>query len=183
MPLLLFLRNTVSTSLIERCIHIHARTDRDGRSATATRQTDTFRLPLQQADVLFLSDMAKYMRNDPAAAVYPHATLSHLMWWSWNPNSGDTGGLVQDDWLTVILLFVAHNVLQALLACVPVLALFPRGLLISTVDQYSGGALLWINSSKCTNFLIRIQQLCLVWNCACTSADILASLSVLQNNL
>jgi hypothetical protein len=56
---------------------------------------------LQQADVLFLSDMAKYMKNDPAAAVYPHATLSHLMWWSWNPNSGDTGGIVQDDWLTV----------------------------------------------------------------------------------
>ena len=56
---------------------------------------------LQQADVLFLSDMAKYMKNDPAAAVYPHATMSHLMWWSWNPNSGDTGGIVQDDWLTV----------------------------------------------------------------------------------
>lgn len=45
--------------------------------------------------------MAKYMKNDPAAAVYPHATLSHLIWWAWNPNSGDTGGLVQDDWLTV----------------------------------------------------------------------------------
>jgi aryl-phospho-beta-D-glucosidase BglC (GH1 family) len=22
-------------------------------------------------------------------------------WWSWNPNSGDTGGILQDDWLTV----------------------------------------------------------------------------------
>jgi len=56
---------------------------------------------LQQADVLFLSDMAKYMKNDPAVAAFPHATLNHLMWWSWNPNSGDTGGIVQDDWLTV----------------------------------------------------------------------------------
>ncbi|CAL8461996.1 g1527 [Coccomyxa elongata] len=63
---------------------------------------ETGSMYLTQADVLFLSDMAKYMRNDPAAAVYPHATLSHLIWWAWNPNSGDTGGLVQDDWLTVI---------------------------------------------------------------------------------
>ncbi|EIE25045.1 hypothetical protein COCSUDRAFT_46570 [Coccomyxa subellipsoidea C-169] len=63
---------------------------------------ETGSMYLTQADVLFLSDMAKYMKNDPAAAVYPHATLSHLMWWSWNPNSGDTGGIVQDDWLTVI---------------------------------------------------------------------------------
>jgi len=23
-------------------------------------------------------------------------------WWSWNPNSGDTGGILQDDWTTVI---------------------------------------------------------------------------------
>src|SRR5581483_942196 len=22
-------------------------------------------------------------------------------WWSWNPNSGDTGGILQDDWRTV----------------------------------------------------------------------------------
>ncbi len=22
-------------------------------------------------------------------------------WWSWNPNSGDTGGILQDDWMTV----------------------------------------------------------------------------------
>ena len=22
-------------------------------------------------------------------------------WWSWNPNSGDTGGILQDDWVTV----------------------------------------------------------------------------------
>ena len=51
--------------------------------------------------MLFLSDMAKYMKNDPAVTGYPHATLNHLMWWSWNPNSGDTGGIVQDDWLTV----------------------------------------------------------------------------------
>ncbi|BDA41280.1 probable major extracellular endoglucanase at C-terminar half [Coccomyxa sp. Obi] len=63
---------------------------------------ETGSMYISQADVLFLSDMAKYMKNDPAVAAYPHATLEHLIWWAWNPNSGDTGGLVQDDWLTVI---------------------------------------------------------------------------------
>ncbi len=23
-------------------------------------------------------------------------------WWSWNPNSGDTGGILADDWTTVL---------------------------------------------------------------------------------
>jgi endoglucanase len=23
------------------------------------------------------------------------------IWWSWNPNSGDTGGILKDDWVTV----------------------------------------------------------------------------------
>jgi endoglucanase len=24
------------------------------------------------------------------------------VYWSWNPNSSDTGGLLEDDWLTVV---------------------------------------------------------------------------------
>ena len=56
---------------------------------------------MQQADVLFLSDMAKYLNNDPATAAFPHSAMPNLAWWSWNPNSGDTGGLVENDWLTV----------------------------------------------------------------------------------
>ena len=57
-----------------------------------------------------LADMAKYMRNDysslPAgysAANFPHANMPNMFWWDWNANSGDTGGLVQNDWLTVKL--------------------------------------------------------------------------------
>ncbi|CAL5222764.1 g5176 [Coccomyxa viridis] len=60
-------------------------------------------------DIAMLSDMAKYMRNDysslPAgynAASFPHANMPSLFWWDWNANSGDTGGLVQNDWLTII---------------------------------------------------------------------------------
>ncbi|CAL5222763.1 g5175 [Coccomyxa viridis] len=60
-------------------------------------------------DIAMLADMAKYMHNDysslPAGygpASFPHANLPHLFWWDWNPNSGDTGGIVENDWLTII---------------------------------------------------------------------------------
>ena len=55
-----------------------------------------------------LADMARYMHNDysslPAGygpASFPHANMPNLFWWDWNPNSGDTGGIVENDWLTV----------------------------------------------------------------------------------
>ena len=63
---------------------------------------------MQATDIAMLADMARYMHNDysslPAGygpASFPHANLPHLFWWDWNPNSGDTGGIVQNDWLTV----------------------------------------------------------------------------------
>lgn len=62
---------------------------------------------LQANDIAMLADMARYMHNDYSsvpgytAANFPHANLPSLFWWDWNANSGDTGGLVQDDWLTV----------------------------------------------------------------------------------
>ncbi len=30
-----------------------------------------------------------------------HNAISNVFWWAWNANSGDTKGLVGDDWLTV----------------------------------------------------------------------------------
>ncbi len=71
------------------------------RLRTEKLKLSTSVLCVQQADVLFLSDMAAYMHNEGDAKDLPHAPLNHLLWWSWNPNSGDTGGLVQDDWATV----------------------------------------------------------------------------------
>lgn len=62
---------------------------------------------LQANDIAMLADMARYMHNDYSsvpgytAAYFPHANLPNLFWWDWNANSGDTGGIVQDDWLTV----------------------------------------------------------------------------------
>lgn len=63
---------------------------------------------VQATDIAMLADMARYMRNDYSslgggynAASFPHANIPSLYWWDWNANSGDTGGIVQDDWLTV----------------------------------------------------------------------------------
>ena len=30
-----------------------------------------------------------------------HNKISNVFWWAWNANSGDTGGIVQQDWLTI----------------------------------------------------------------------------------
>ncbi len=63
---------------------------------------------LQATDIAMLADMARYMHNDYSslgggysAANFPHANLPHMYWWDWNANSGDTGGIVENDWLTV----------------------------------------------------------------------------------
>lgn len=44
-------------------------------------------------DVQFMEDFALYL-NDHA--------IKNWFYWSWNPNSSDTGGLVEDNWTTII---------------------------------------------------------------------------------
>ena len=73
---------------------------KDARSKSASM--------VQANDIAMLADMARYMRNDYSslgggysAANFPHANMPNLYWWDWNANSGDTGGIVQDDWYTV----------------------------------------------------------------------------------
>lgn len=63
---------------------------------------------MQATDIAMLADMARYMHNDYSslgggytANDFPHANLPSLYWWDWNANSGDTGGIVMDDWKTV----------------------------------------------------------------------------------
>jgi hypothetical protein len=59
------------------------------------------RCAAQAADLAFYRDFAAYVQNTGAAADGQHAAMPNLVWWDWNPNSGDTGGIVGDDWLTV----------------------------------------------------------------------------------
>lgn len=44
-------------------------------------------------DAVWLTELMKYTGTGPTGMSFTY--------WSWNPNSGDTGGIVQDDWKTV----------------------------------------------------------------------------------
>ncbi|MFF7312792.1 cellulase family glycosylhydrolase [Streptomyces sp. NPDC008137] len=48
-------------------------------------------------DQRWLSELVKYLRSTSANG----ADSFHWTFWSWNPNSGDTGGILKDDWQTV----------------------------------------------------------------------------------
>lgn len=52
-----------------------------------------------QSDQRWASAMVTYLNSMTTAG---HQGISWT-WWSWNPNSGDTGGILQDDWTTVNL--------------------------------------------------------------------------------
>jgi chitinase len=57
-------------------------------------------------DLLFLDKLLAYLDGDfDANGTIDIAADEQGMswtWWSWNPNSGDTGGILSDDWTTVI---------------------------------------------------------------------------------
>lgn len=57
---------------------------------------------IDSGDITMLEDLAMYFKNQGDAADGKHAPIDNWFYWSWNPNSGDTGGIVQDDWSTVI---------------------------------------------------------------------------------
>jgi endoglucanase len=48
-------------------------------------------------DQKWLAELVKYLRSTSANG----ADSFHWTFWSWNPNSGDTGGILKDDWQTV----------------------------------------------------------------------------------
>lgn len=58
----------------------------------------TFKDPRDLATLESLSD---YIRNKDYAADGLHHSIHSWFYWCWNADSGDTGGLVGDDWLTL----------------------------------------------------------------------------------
>jgi hypothetical protein len=46
----------------------------------------------------FLPDFQNYLLNTGAAADGRHNAIPNIIWWCWNENSGDTGGLVDTTW-------------------------------------------------------------------------------------
>jgi len=55
----------------------------------------------QANDVRSLTDMAAYLNCDSRGDDGRHEPISSWFYWCWNVNSGDTGGLVRDDWTTL----------------------------------------------------------------------------------
>ena len=55
----------------------------------ATAPHGTVHLPLQQMNIF-----AKYLLNQADAADGKHNPIVDWIWWAWNDNSGDTGGIV-----------------------------------------------------------------------------------------
>jgi endoglucanase len=57
------------------------------------------------SDRLWLDKMVTYLQGDLDGNGTNDLPAGQLgvswTWWSWNPNSGDTGGILQDDWTTV----------------------------------------------------------------------------------
>ncbi len=53
-------------------------------------------------DLQSMPDIAAYLNNSGGAADGKHNKIPNWFFWSWNANSGDTGGLVQDNWLDIV---------------------------------------------------------------------------------
>lgn len=53
-------------------------------------------------DFLFFTSFANYMNNNNDAIDGKHNAVNNWFYWSYNPNSGDTGGIVDNDWKTVL---------------------------------------------------------------------------------
>lgn len=51
----------------------------------------------EEKDLQSMNDIAKYLRQ----ADGQHKAIPNWFYWSWNANSGDTGGLVGDNWLDI----------------------------------------------------------------------------------
>jgi hypothetical protein len=53
-------------------------------------------------DKQWLQDFVKYVNNVGEAADGQHEAVPHWMWWAYNANSGDTGGIVDDTWQKIV---------------------------------------------------------------------------------
>lgn len=56
----------------------------------------------EQNDISSMKDMAAYFNNTGTMADGKHEAIPNWFYWSWNANSGDTGGIVEDDWVRII---------------------------------------------------------------------------------
>lgn len=53
-------------------------------------------------DLNFYNDLIPYIQNTGTAADGKHNAFAGSVWWAWNNNALDTGGLVSTDWTTIL---------------------------------------------------------------------------------
>ena len=52
-------------------------------------------------DLQFLTSFANYLNNNNDAIDGQHNAINNWFYWCYNPNSGDTGGIVDNSWDTI----------------------------------------------------------------------------------
>lgn len=57
---------------------------------------------IDSRDIQSMNDIAAYLNNTGAAADGKHQAIRNWFFWAWNANSGDTGGIVADNWRDII---------------------------------------------------------------------------------
>lgn len=79
----------------------------DNAQAASTCQTfpvaiGEFGSKLQDSrDLAWIKTFVAYLNDTGEGDDKKHVPIRNWFWWSWNANSGDTGGLVADDWLSI----------------------------------------------------------------------------------
>jgi aryl-phospho-beta-D-glucosidase BglC (GH1 family) len=53
------------------------------------------------SDQQWFQQITTYLASTASGPLTPGQQGMSWTWWSWNPNSGDTGGILEDDWTTV----------------------------------------------------------------------------------
>ena len=56
---------------------------------------------VEQTDLTSMKDLARYLNNRGSAKDGKHNPIHNWFYWSWNANSGDTGGIVDDSWVSI----------------------------------------------------------------------------------
>lgn len=58
-------------------------------------------LPQDAGDAPTMAGLVSYLTNVGPGASDDHPIVGSFFWWAWNPTSGDTKGMVLDNWLDI----------------------------------------------------------------------------------
>ena len=73
---------------------------------------------LTTSDIQWMTKFKAYVNGDMnfnGGSIAPPLKSISYTYWCWNPNSGDTGGILKDDWQTVDYNKMSYLVLDSLI--------------------------------------------------------------------